>query len=307
MRRWGNIWRQTINKLDEKESYYKNNIAQFIDACNEAQNFISINARPRTDVVAVSHEPMQNLVSREQTKPFFYGTKTAIEFDAAGGKAYSFMCDGNGRAVIADDQNPDGIEIPLKSNGTFKRYYGFLGDNAKITFSGIYCYTIKDMAIYQHLKSDNLSDIPNFSQYTAYDIRELTKIDGETVFLDFADKDPVLKTENGEGVVGTADYKREKGHILLLNSFDTGEYLVKYKRYPIPLNTNSDDDTIIDLDDFAADILPYLMAHSIGVKDNPALAVHNYNKGDLLLSELVISEKAAKSPSYFEDTSGWVV
>ncbi len=306
MRRWGNIWRQTINKLDEKESYFKNNVTQFIDACNEAQNFISINARPRTDVITISHNPLQNILSEQQAKPIFYGTTNEMTFDLAGAKAYSFECDGNGRAVIKGD-NQQQAEIVMTSKNSFKRYSGFLFENSAITFSGIYRYTIKNMAAYSHLISDKVSDIPEFSMYIPYDMREITKLDGETVFLDFADKDPIMLAENREKPLLPSLYKKEKGHILLLNSFMPGEFLVKYKRYPTPLNQYSNDDTIIDLDDFAADILPYLMAHSIGVKDNPALAIHNYNKGDLLLSELVVSEKAATAPSYFEDTCGWLV
>lgn len=282
----------------------------FYFAANRA--LLQVNAiRPATRVYIINHKPLENLIKENTFSPL-----DKIEdlcFEAQGAKAYYFEADGKGGARIErfnsalgawDTKNPLGVIELSKVNG-FKAYRGlikngadFTSDRIRIRFTGDYLYSVKNVAMYKYIYSDVTTDIPAYEPFSRYDISKLTDD-----FLSLA-ASPIEK--EGYEYMGKG-YDVENGRIILLPYNAKGLYKITYNHKPnaIKHTTNPiDDNSLIDIDEELAMLLPLLVSSYVWADDEPEKAQYYAN---LYRENAIEIERRQRSyaPAEMQSINGW--
>lgn len=303
---WGETWRRVIDLEFEKPATYIKQKDAFVRAANWAQNYVAQKAGAIIDRYTISQKNLQNVLSSPLANMDIVQHKnTDIVFSAQDVKAYYFECDGSGTCTVKDD---DGETVVTMNRGNgYTAYKGFAKGTVKLTFSGEYSYNLRNVALYAQVVSDDVDDIPAFSRYVPYDIRELTKVNGAAVFMDFADETPIHKGNysSGESYRQAVDYFKEQGRIILLSNEEVGEFEVWYKRYPLPITSATPDEYELELEVNAADIVPFLMAYQLGLDDSLTKSTYWWNTADNMLGQLMAETSSTASSSTYENTTGW--
>lgn len=282
----------------------------FVFAANRA--LLQVNAlRPATSVCIINHRVLDNMIAKETFVPV---EKTEdLIFEAVGVKSYYFEADGTGTAFI-EIQEPSGSwrvigTVTLTANRTFKAYRGFIKDGSifvgsddviRIRFSGDYIYFVKSVAMYKHLYSAQVSDIPAYEQYVRYDIGAMVQD-----FLSLCD--PPIKTSDDEPERLNQGFDIENGRIILLPRDNPGIFKILYNKKPASIEDSGEpkeDETIIDLDEELCALLPALVASYVWVDDEPEkaqyyLAIYRERAVDI--------ERRVKNaaPVAIKNRSGW--
>ena len=283
----------------------------FYFAVNRA--LLQVNAvRPSTRSYIINHKPLDNMVKEPTFSPI---EKTEdLCFEAEDVKAYYFEADGNGIAYIErfsnesnnwDTKNPLNQVTLSKSNG-FKAYRGlirngtnFVSDRIRIRFTGDYLYSVKNVAMYQHIYSGNPNDVPAYEQFSRYDISVLTDD-----FLSLA-APPIQKDVYGYLDKG---YDVENGRIVLLPYEAKGLYKVIYKHKPLAVthkqNPSEDTKTVLDIDEELAALMPLLVASYIWIDDEPEKAQYYAN---LYRENAIDIERHQRNyiPAEIQSVNGW--
>lgn len=251
--------------------------SRFIFAVNRA--LLQVNTlRPATKAYVINHRPLENKIKEMDFKPI--ERKAELIYTAEDVKAYYFEASGNGNLIIERfdlDENEwvTVWEETISSPRGFTQYRGFIKPDGKFTkdsvrmrFVGDYIYTIKSVAMYEHIYSDSEADIPAYEPFTRYDISKLTDD-----FLALSTP-PIIEAEGG--VYLNQGYAIEDGRIILLPYDKKGVYKVMYERKPQEVeykqNLSEDKNTKIDLDEDLCALLPILVASYIWLEDEPQKA-----------------------------------
>lgn len=280
----------------------------FLFAANRA--LLQINSlRPATSAYVINHKPLPNAIKgatftpTEKTEDLYY--------EASDVKSYYFEADGIGTVYIElYNANTDAwvkIDmVSLNADKTFTAYKGFIkqdgefvGGLVRLHFTGEYLYSVRSVAMYQHLYSISAADIPAYEAYTRYDI--------STLVPDFLSLNAPPIKEEAEYQHLNQDYDVENGRIILLPYHAGGLYKVIYKRKPAPIAPDdiaSEDTTVIDLDEELCALLPILVASFIWMDDEPEkaqyyLAIYENRAIDI--------ERRIKSaaPVLIRNSNGW--
>lgn len=264
--------------------------------------------RPAISSCVIHHKPMKNLLlnssfsPQEKTEP--------LCFEAIDAKAFYFEADGEGIVYVEgyDEDNGEWTElkhIELSSDKTFVPYKDFIkwdGEfftgRVRLRFTGEYLYSVKSVALYRHLYSNDREDIPAYEAYTRYDISSLTRD-----FLSLCS--PPIEGEERERL--NQNYDVEDGRVILLPYGVQGCYKVLYRRRPraIVLQVDAAEDTaVIDLDEELCSLLPTLVASYVWVEDEPSMAQYYLT----LYRERAIDVERRitnSAPVTIKNTSGW--
>lgn len=247
--------------------------SRFIFAVNRA--LLQVNAiRPATKAYVINHKPMANKIANATFKPI--DKKDELYFYADNVKAYYFEADGNGIVYIEKYDSASNewkliAQNDLNSSKTFKAYRGLIKEDKKFTsgqirmrFTGDYFYSVKCVAMYEYIYTDNVDDIPAYEPFTRYDIGALAED-----FLTLST--PLIVETEGVSYVNQ-DYTIENGRVILLPHDKGGIYKVLYNRKPSPIPQSeslSNSSTILDLDEDLCALLPNLIASYIWLEDEP--------------------------------------
>ena len=280
---------------------------RFYYAANRA--LLQVNTlRPATKSLLINHNPIKNMLKSSSFKPI--SRVKDITFEAVGAKAYSFEADGNGVLYVERYENGKGWLIlnmkNLNSKG-FTTYKDFIKDADKFTtdrvrlrFGGEFFYSIRNIALYEHLYSNKIEDIPSYEAFSRYDMTKYTDD-----FIGFAES-PIFA--DGENLHLNQDYNIESASVLLLPYDKEGAYKVIYKRRPKEIKNmgaNPDSDTtVIDLDEELCYALPNLVAAYIWAEDEPDLAEYYLTLYRERAAELVASTKNT-APAVYKSCNGW--
>ena len=275
---------------------------RFIYAANRA--LLQVNTlRPATRSLLINHSPIKNMLKSSSFKPI--SRVSELTFEAVGAKAYSFEADGNGVLYVERyDENSKAwfilSMITLKSKG-FAEYKDFIKEpgRVRLRFGGEFVYSLRNIAMYEHLYSNKIEDIPSYEAFKRYDMTKYTDD-----FIGFAEA-PIFS--DGENLHLNQDYDIESASILLLPYDKEGAYKVIYKRRPKEIqNTGSvgTDTSIIDLDEDLCYALPNLIAAYIWAEDEPNLAEYYLNLYRERASEIKATEINA-SPTIYKSCNGW--
>lgn len=254
---------------------------RFYYAANRA--LLQVNKiRPAISHYLINHKPLTNLVAESTFSP---QEKTEdLIFEATNAKSYYFEADGNGVALIEKynyetDNWSIVLSIELSSTRTFMPYKGFIKEGGsfvsgliRLRFTGEYLYSVKNVAMYQYLFSENRQDIPAYEPYTRYDIKKLV-----TDFIALCS--PPIKEADTNSVLNQ-DYEVEDNSVLLFPYENKGIYKVLYERLPKTIeNTGnpSNDNNSIDLDAELCSLMPVLIAAYVWIDDEPQKSEYYMN------------------------------
>ena len=277
----------------------------FYQAANRA--LLQVNSiRPAVSAYAINHKPMKNLLSSDFLPIERYYD---ITFEAEAAKAYYFESDGVGVCYIEKLSASDSWDIigdvPFSSGGGFVSYSGFIKDGGefvrgrvRLRFSGDYLYSVRCVALYEHIRSDLAEDIPAFEPYSKYDISVLV-----SDFLTLEDE-PLVADE--EAIKVPSDYNIEGGRVILFPRSAPGCYKVLYRRRPREIEnvgTPSDDEAVIDLDEELCALMALNMAAYIWADDEPEKAEYYLSLYRERAAEIQARDKKLKPARYV--TNGW--
>ena len=171
------------------------------------------------------------------------------------GRAISFRTSGNGTCVIKDDTGS--VETVLSADGQLVKK--FVYGNASVTFSGPYYFTVRNLAVYDDMLSDRVTDIPEHSAY-----RELLPEDYCDDFRAFSSQ-PYTKDGNPIDELKLIDGK-------IIAPYDyAGEFYLTYYKSPRPLNKALPDSNI-EISKECEPMLPLLTASFMWLDDDAAKA-----------------------------------
>lgn len=233
--------------------------------------------RPRYNSVELHHYPLASVASVCDHVAHAKSGNELI-FSAPWAKSYYFECDGQGTCyveVMVSGKWTESGRILLDGTavGVYRAYWGFLKREGSFTelpvrlrFVGDFYYAVRNVAMYQSVYSDKLSDIPAFTPFVSYDVSELCPD-----FISLAS--PPLT--GADGVKLGRDYNVEDGRAILLPRTACGDYKVIYRRKPKQVSRDYDADEneeVIDLDEEICTLLPLLVASYIWLDDEPEVA-----------------------------------
>lgn len=279
----------------------------FYQAANRA--LLQVNyLRPAISSYVINHKPMKNLVE---------GSFSPVErsedliYEAENAKAYYFQADGIGRVFIErfdTDSKSWGMVGTVELNGArrFTAYSGFIRDGrnfitgrVRLRFAGKYLYSVKNVAMYEHLYSDDAADIPPYEAYTRYDMTALAD--------DFLTLSTPPITEDEEYARLSGDYDVEGGRVILLPYSVTGCFKILYNRRPRELvytGSAQDDESVLDLDEELCSLIPVLIASYIWLEDEPDRAQYYYSQYQARASE-ILARARNLSPVQYKSCNGW--
>ena len=284
-------------------------ISAFFYAANRAM--LQINAlRPLTAILEIYHRASKNLVVGA-THDILEHTNEDLIFECSGGaKAYYFEANGTGECRVevynsdtSEWEECDG-EIIRFSTKVYATHRGFVkldGEfvNApvRLRFIGDYAYGVRNVALWGILYSPEPKDIPAFTEYVKYDLREL-----DPDFIELADN-PFISSFTRI----TDDYIFEAPTVLLLPREIAIEVKIKYKKRPrmlIYTDDPADDDTEIELDAELAELLPLLTAVYVFTDGEEEKSQYYLTLYRERAAEIEM-RKRSREPAVYENATGW--
>lgn len=265
--------------------------------------------RPAISAYVINHKPMANLIKENTFSPIERAEDLC--FTVTDAKAYYFEADGNGVLYIEKkDAASDRWEIvgsrELSSDRRFVPYKGFIRQadefipgTVRLRLSGDFLYSVKCVALYRHIYSLEVEDIPAYEPYTRYDMSVLV---GDFLSLEA----PPIKEEEAYEKLNQ-NYDVEGGKVILLPHDASGCYKILYKRKPNEIKNTGDaitDGATIDLEEELCALLPNLIASYVWAEDEPSLAEYYLN---LYRERVADIERRTKEtmPVIIKDVYGW--
>lgn len=282
---------------------------RFYYAANRA--LLQVNKiRPAISHYLINHKPLTNLVEESTFTPI--EKETSLIFEAANAKSYYFEVDGS-CVVFVEKYNTATNDWSILSTintssatRAFTPYKGFIKEGSefvsgliRLRFTGNYLCSVKNIALYKDLISDNVADIPVFESYTRYNIKSLVNN-----FLALCC--PPIKEAESNSVLNQ-EYEVEGNSIILLPYKNKGVYKVLYEKRPTVIANSGDaknDTSIIDLDEELSSLLPILIAAYVWIDDEPSKSEYYMN---LYRERAIEVERKTKNttPVIIKSTNGW--
>lgn len=260
-----------LNYLDEyskkgvtlpttKNADYRTKFNQMLDTSQKyIAGIIKIPA-----VFQVTQNPIPNqigLMNGFNVQQYLPGTPKVLT--QTGTKSYYFEMDNIGTATVA----VNGVTVKTINNITkrvFTAYKGNTGatntDTVTITFSGEYPYNIRNTAMFAYaFPSDD--DVPIYTRYVAYDMP-----------ADFMSFDNVILQSDPAIYEIYKAMRWENNKKVVLEYFKNGSFDIHYFRYPATILPDAPDNTELEVEDKAIDLVVLDAAVRATAADNPSLS-----------------------------------
>lgn len=211
-------------------------------------------------VFQITQNPIPNQIGSKgfDMKQYLPGEPEVIT--QSGTKSYYFEIDNIGTATIA----VNGEVIKTIHNITkraFTAYKGNTGanntDTVTITFSGDYPYNFRNVAMYEYsFPTDD--DVPEYTLYNEYPVPD-----------DFFQFDTVIIKTDPCIYKNYVHYKWESSKKVILNRDDSGSFDIHYFKYPKTIEANAPDNTVLELEEKGAQLVPLKLAALVATEDKP--------------------------------------
>ena len=234
------------------------------DAC---QKEIATTAKYIHRVKRISQNPIPNLLPTPlYTFNILQHLATdLVDMAAIEAKSYYFEVDGVADIYIEEQTSP-GVWTNLATihnttpKGQYSVYKGFTGvvdptHTVRVRFSGSYPYNIRNRALFAYL-FPTTDDIPNYVKYVQY-----------TMPSDFYMLNRVVQKGNTMLYTNTVDWQFEGRNVVAVNYFLIGEIDVFYYAYPATIDDTVADAYIFEIDEEAAQAMPYYVASQCLIDD----------------------------------------
>ena len=170
-----------------------------------------------------------------------------------GAKAYYFEVD-NISTIIIKENGTIIKTINNTAKGVFTAYKGNLttnGGNVTMEFTGQYAYNIRNTAMWD-IPFPTDDDVPVYKPYLYYDMPS-----------NFMSLDKIVQEGNDRLYQAIQAYYWENKSRLRLNYYDSGSFDVHYYRYPTKIDKNTLDTYVFEVDEEAAQLIPFKVASII--------------------------------------------
>lgn len=246
---WGEIKRQVMALCFEQDEadFEADYGAGLIDAANSCLHDLANTSARFHETLRVSIPVVKNLLSCARGGTFTHLDEDLVFYAEGKGEtlAYTFDCDGAAQVKIGER------EIECTAGG-YRRYCGTVeASSVCIRFSGQSPYHIRNLAVYDRYPLP----IPEWAPYARINCRQLCDQAGGRAFMKFDEKLPV--TADGTPI---ADFAYEGDDTILIPVKYDGEICIPYRRYPQLLAQSAPDNTELDLDLAAQELMPYFIA-----------------------------------------------
>ena len=156
----------------------------------------------------------------------------------------------------------DTISNTLKRQFTaYKRLTGAAStDLVDITFSSNYPFNKRNTGFYAY-EFPSESDIPEYMPYLSYDMPS-----------DFLEFDSVVIKSDPRIYQSYISHKWENNNKIILNYYDKGSFDIHYYKYPTTIASDAPDDTVLDIEDKAFEVVALQCAVMATAADNPSLS-----------------------------------
>ena len=308
---------KAVSQLGFEDSLGDDSTDRFIYATNRA--LIEIDSlRPRRRRVDINHRVPNNLLF---TEPKYIERTETLAFATRNAKSYYFEVSGKGSFTVGlkhkngnivwDNNNAKSFD-----SKTFISFRGFitynealfdkmnpahseLTDEAVISFEGPYSYTIRNLAMYDKVYSDNAADISPYGSKPVYDISELVE--------DFEKFDTPPIDFNGNHLYEGYDIENCKVYLPIdKQGIYTLNYLHKVTAISHDADFSASSTSVIhiDLEDDLAALLPNLIAAYVWLDDEADKSQYYYNLY-LQRAEQIKRNTRNLNPVAFESVYGW--
>ena len=210
-----------------------------------------------------------------------------IEFPL-NGRAYSVRIHGTCQFMI---QRGDEVEMTtVKSGNEAQLFKGIVYPGSKISFWGIYSFSIFDFSVYEKLFSSDAEDI--------YDGGPTVTVDIKRLHSDFMSFVAPAKDNYGSVIEGCKLYNGK----MEIDSAYNGEIVLTYRRLPTLCNGNADAE--IDIPDEYRHIFPLLVASYLMI--DSVDTTYKYYKELYESGIALMKEKIYEGIDVgYENTNGW--
>lgn len=176
------------------------------------------------------------------------------------GIAYSFSVCGKGSFTVSDALG----DIEYRFDTPLAYFRGFVSENAKITFSGEFCYTVYNLSVFECLPGDTEESIPYYRERVEYRISDYAPD-----FLSLAE----LPTDRRAERIECAELC---GDTLILPYSFSGEVNLKYRSAP-PTISNEDADKEIAIPREFLHLVSLLTASYVWLDDDVEKSQYYYS------------------------------
>lgn len=244
---------KVLNLLDETEtstSALNDYIPKMNGYFDSAQKEVAL-IKPIRKTFSITQNNPENLLG---TSTSLFSLQEHINedviYECVGATSYHFFVDDIATIYIEEYLIDTWTVIQTIDHvsNTYKTYKGLFSitnatNKVRIRFSGSYYYHFHNVAMWA-IPFSSAEKIPNFSNFAYH-----------TVPNDFYKAEKVTK----DGVA-TKDYHWENPHLLRLDYYDYGEFLLHYQAYPTTIDENTLDSYEFEVDIEAQEALPYYVA-----------------------------------------------
>ena len=143
----------------------------------------------------------------------------------------------------------------------YKVHTGALStDTVEITFTSQYPFNKRNSGFYAY-EFPLDADIPEYTPYTSYDMPD-----------DFLEFDSVIIKSDPRVYGSYIAHKWENNKKIIFNYYDKGSFDIHYYKYPATISSTAPDNTVLEIEDKAFEIVALQCAIMATAADNPSLS-----------------------------------
>ncbi len=245
-----------------KNADYRDKFNHFL---NEAQIYIAGLVKIPA-VMQITQNPIPNqlgLLQGFDIQQYLPGNTKVLQ--GIGTKSYYFEMDNIGTVLI----KVNGTTVKTIENTVKRQFTAWKGnivptpldtDNVIIEFTGLYPYNIRNTSLFKYAFPTD-DDVPNYTPYTVYDVPS-----------DFMSFDSVIIKGNERVYEQYIAYRWENNKKVILEYYKQGSFDIHYFKYPAAISPTAPDDTPLEVEDKAIDLVVLQAGIMATASDNPSLS-----------------------------------
>lgn len=133
-------------------------------------------------------------------------------------------------------------------------------DTVQITFSSLYPFNKRNSGFYAYA-FPLASDIPEYVPYVTYEMPS-----------DFLEFDSIIIKSDPRVYASYIAHKWENNKKIILNYYDKGSFDIHYYKYPATIAPTAPDETVLEIEDKAFEVVALQCAVMATAADNPSLS-----------------------------------
>jgi hypothetical protein len=261
-----------------KNADYLNRV---IPLANAGMTEITTLGKRKSKTIRISQNPIDPIAGR------FTGFDVVIHKDTdiinnvgLNVNAYYFEVD-NTATVYVEEENPTGQWNTLQTiqntvKGQYTTYKGLVSSthNVRLRFSGPYLYNIKNIALF-NTPFETVDDIPDYKPYVPH-----------IMPTDFYMIKEISVDAPSRQYSSIADVHWQDQQTLLIGYYYSSQLVINYYAYPTLLSDTVTDDTELDLDQLASQILPYYVSAYVKNDEDVTMSAQFLNIYETKLARL---------------------